>query len=377
MAQNTTTEKPKGQMPALSTGGKTLAIVPQSFAEIVQVAGAVIQAGMNPKSLDTTAKCTVAIMHGLELGLTPMAALQSIAVVNGNAAVYGDGMLALVRASGHLEDITEEVEWIKGDPVGATCRVKRKGEASWGTHTFTRDDAMKANLWKKAGPWTQYPQRMLAMRARAWALRDKFADVLRGLRSAEEMEDMLDVTEQGSAETPAEPRRGDYTATAGAASQQTGDARAGEPQTPPGTPPRDQAGGQGQAGGDDAPAGGDKAKGSPAQPDPEKPAKGAKSKKGATVTDVQDVQPENPHGFEKFTTRSAFYSFSDTFLQSSTTTPAMARQWEEFYRDAIAALAKSEHEAIRTEINDTLGLLTKKLAEEVAPPAEREPGEEG
>ena len=42
-------------------------------------------------------------------GFTPMAALQSIAVVNGMPTIYGDGMLALVRASGLLEDIIETI----------------------------------------------------------------------------------------------------------------------------------------------------------------------------------------------------------------------------------------------------------------------------
>jgi hypothetical protein len=369
MSDKNTTDKPKGQMPVLATGGRTLAIVPQSFSEIVQVAGAVIQAGMNPKSLDTTAKCTVAIMHGLELGLTPMAALQSIAVVNGNAAVYGDGMLALVRASGHLEDITEEVEWGKdGGPISATCKVKRKGEASWGTHVFTRDDAVKAGLWKKAGPWTLYPQRMLAMRARAWALRDKFADVLRGLHSAEEMEDLVDVTPQGSASTgAAEPQRQDY-----AAAVQT------KNETPASTPPRDQVAGQGQAGGDKAPAGGDQAKGSPARPAPKK----TPAKEKPPVTDVVDenekaAEEDNPHGFPPFLSPGQWYEFSDTFLQSKTTTPAMARAWEAFYRKKIAELAQSKNEAVRNEINDTLGLLTAKLREEQDAPREREPGEEG
>jgi hypothetical protein len=50
-------------------------------------------------------------------------------------------------------------------------------------------DAKAAGLWAKGGPWTQYPKRMLAMRARGFALRNAFADVLRGLVTAEEAGD--------------------------------------------------------------------------------------------------------------------------------------------------------------------------------------------
>lgn len=197
--------------PALVNGGRVAAIVPQDFESAYRLATVVVKSGMAPKSLDTVEKATVAIMHGLEVGFTPMAALQSIAVVNGMPTIYGDGMLALVRASGLLEDIIETIEDDKDGPTIAVCKVKRAGSASWTVQAFTRPQALKAGLWKKAGPWTQYPQRMMQMRARSWALRDAFADVLRGLTSAEEASDMVDVTSRGSATTaPPEPRRSDY-----------------------------------------------------------------------------------------------------------------------------------------------------------------------
>ena len=208
---------PPAPRPPLVGGGKIAAIVPQDFESAYRLATVVSKSGMAPKSLDSVEKCTVAIMHGLELGLTPMAALQSIAVVNGMPTVFGDGLLALVRASGLLEDLQETVESDAAGPTVAVCKVKRLGQASWVVQSFTRAEAQKASLWKKAGPWSQYPQRMMQMRARSWALRDAFADVLRGLHSAEEVADMADVTAAGSATTaPPEPRRSDYVHTGGA-----------------------------------------------------------------------------------------------------------------------------------------------------------------
>tara|TARA_R110002020_G_scaffold37892_1_gene114463 strand:- start:30 stop:494 length:465 start_codon:yes stop_codon:yes gene_type:complete len=50
--------------------------------------------------------------------------------------------------------------------------------------------AKKAKLWGKPGPWTQYPARMLQVRARAMALRDQFADVLSGIHIGEEVRDI-------------------------------------------------------------------------------------------------------------------------------------------------------------------------------------------
>jgi hypothetical protein len=185
------------RLPTLQAGGSVKAIVPQDFDGAWRIATAVTKAGMAPKGLDTPEKAMVAIMHGMEVGLTPMAALQSIAVVNGRPTIWGDGAIGLVRGSGKCEWIKERIDG-EGDAMVAVCEVKRKGEADAIKATFSVADAKKAALWGKAGPWQQYPKRMLVMRARAFALRDGFADVLRGLGIAEEVQDtpavMRDIT---------------------------------------------------------------------------------------------------------------------------------------------------------------------------------------
>ena len=74
----------------------------------------------------------------------------------------------------------------------ATCSAQRRGYPAPITSTFSVADAKAAGLWGKQGPWSQYPKRMLAMRARGFALRNAFADVLRGLVTAEEAQDYPD-----------------------------------------------------------------------------------------------------------------------------------------------------------------------------------------
>lgn len=176
------------RLPSMQSGGQVRAIVPQTFDEAWRIANAVCIAGMAPKGLDTPEKAMVAIMHGLEVGFTPMAALQSIAVVNGRPTIWGDGALGLCRASPKCEYVRERIEG-DGDNMVAICEVGRRGEQKPIVGRFSVDDAKKASLWGKQGPWQQYPKRMLAMRARAFALRDGFADVLRGLGIAEEVAD--------------------------------------------------------------------------------------------------------------------------------------------------------------------------------------------
>ncbi|MFO1151176.1 MAG: hypothetical protein U1E62_22595 [Alsobacter sp.] len=155
----------------------------------MRLAEAVVAAGMAPRGMTTPAACVVVILHGLEVGLTPLMALQRIALLEGRPTIWGDGALALVRASGLCRSIVETVEGDRPENWIASCTVWRKGEGEPVSRSFGVPDARRASLWGRPGPWTSYPRRMLQMRARAFALRDVFPDVLGGLYLREEFED--------------------------------------------------------------------------------------------------------------------------------------------------------------------------------------------
>ncbi|WP_372183195.1 hypothetical protein [Xanthomonas axonopodis] len=171
---------------------------PQTFEQALTFAGYLADSDMVPKDFKgKPGNCLIAMQWGAELGLKALQAIQNIAIINGRPALWGDSVLAIVRASPLCEYVTESDD---GDT--ATCRVKRRGEAEE-VRTFSMADAKTAGLLGKAGPWTQYPKRMRQMRARAFALRDVFTDVLRGMAIAEEIMDFQPIVaaagEQGRA----------------------------------------------------------------------------------------------------------------------------------------------------------------------------------
>jgi len=183
----------------VQAGGKLAAFVPSTLDEAWRLSAALAASGMTPKSYGNDQnKIMVGIMAGAEVGLTPFAALQSIAVIGNNPSVWGDGALALVQASGLLEDMEET-----DDGHTATCRLVRVGRATPIIRTFSMEDAKKAGLANKSGPWSQYPARMRQMRARAFALRDGFSDVLKGLRIVEEARDYVQFEGEAATSRPA------------------------------------------------------------------------------------------------------------------------------------------------------------------------------
>lgn len=179
------------------TAVATFDLSPKSLDQAMELAKFMSDSDLVPKDFKgKPGNCLIAIQWGLEIGLKPMQAMQNIAVINGRPALWGDALIALVRSSPICEYVVEE-----DDGAVAYCRVKRRGEPEQ-VRTFSVEDARIAGLVGKGGPWTQYPARMRQMRARAFALRDVFPDVLKGIPVAEEIMDIpreVDITPQRNA----------------------------------------------------------------------------------------------------------------------------------------------------------------------------------
>jgi hypothetical protein len=170
----------------ISTQTQPRGLALQSVTDAMKFSETVANSDFAPKDFrGKPASCMLAIQCGAEIGLAPLQSLQSIAVVNGRPSVYGDAALAVCKASAVCEYVIESIEG-EGDQMVATCTAQRRGYPQPTVVKFTVADAKKASLWGKSGPWTQYPRRMLQMRARGFALRDAFPDVLKGLVTAEE-----------------------------------------------------------------------------------------------------------------------------------------------------------------------------------------------
>jgi len=164
-------------------------LTPEQFID------ALIAAQVMPKGLDKP-KAMIAAQMGDELGMGLMASVQNIAVINGRPSIYGQGGVALVRGSGHLESMEEHYEgdW-PSDDFKAVCEMKRVNQGGIIRGEFSIGDAIRAGFLKRKpptdelisnkDPWKLYPKRMLQWRARWFAMNDGFADILKGVTFAE------------------------------------------------------------------------------------------------------------------------------------------------------------------------------------------------
>lgn len=199
---------PPKALAAFRAGGQVLAIIPQDIDQVWRIAGLAVMGNMAPKSLvegkefdEAQSACAIAIMAGAELGLTPLTALRSYAVVNGRPSLWGDGIKAVVRQSGRCEYIRAG-----GDMTKGWCEAKRSDTGEVMRREFTLDQARRANLTNKKGPWQEYPDMMMERRATFRCLNDLFADVLGGLADASDpLAEISDAPTTASAAAPARP----------------------------------------------------------------------------------------------------------------------------------------------------------------------------
>lgn len=186
-----------------------------------KICGQDLEARKNPENIKRAKEMSVnnifiACSYGGTLGLNPFQSLSGIAMVNGKPSLYGDTLLGLVRPL--CDDFNE---WFDEQTGTAYCVLLRRGSQHPVQSKFSFQDAQRAGLTNKKGPWSQYPQRMLQMRARGFAIRDAFPDVLSGIITREEAEDYpVSIPQNAAVSAPQLPQGQAYQPQSAAISQQ-------------------------------------------------------------------------------------------------------------------------------------------------------------
>jgi len=146
-----------------------------------------LQSRLAPPAFKTEQQLVIAWAKAAELGLTPMQAIEGMTIINGRVGIMGDLALAMVEGSGLLVRKSAVYEG-EGDELCCKLTLKRKGRAEE-TYTFSVKEAKEAGIFERSPVWRSYPKRMCYYRALGFGLRDEFADVLKGVKTVEELID--------------------------------------------------------------------------------------------------------------------------------------------------------------------------------------------
>jgi hypothetical protein len=172
---------------------------PRNFEEAMRLASVFASSGLLGVELRNDAAALLVMATGAELGISATAALRSIYVVKGKPMMSADLMVGLCL---RRRDVCEHFMCLESTEVQATYSTKRVGVAKAVTHTFTMTDAQKARLTGADGMYAKYPRTMLRHRAAAELARMVYPDLVLGLYSDAERDELeaIDVT-------PAKPQQ--------------------------------------------------------------------------------------------------------------------------------------------------------------------------
>jgi hypothetical protein len=152
--------------------------------EAYKVAISLVKTSFVPQTLrGKPEEAAAAILTGQEIGLSPMAALRSIDIIQGTPAMRAHALRGLVQSRGH------EV-WVEAaSPTGAVVKGRRKGEQQVQESRWDIERAKGLKLLDKPN-WKSQPQAMFVARATSELCRLVASDVLLGLPySIEELDD--------------------------------------------------------------------------------------------------------------------------------------------------------------------------------------------
>jgi hypothetical protein len=161
-----------------------LAIIPRTLVEVSNLAEILAKSTLLPKWLHgKVPDVVVQILAGQELGLSPMAAIRGIHLIEGKSVLAADTMVALVLRSG----LAEYFSCVEGSDQLVTYETKRKGSPVAQRGTWTVEDTKRAGLQMKDN-WRQFPRAMMKARAKAALARDVYPDVLAGCYDPDEIQ---------------------------------------------------------------------------------------------------------------------------------------------------------------------------------------------
>jgi hypothetical protein len=180
-------------------------LVPHHFYEKKPVAG--VANKFEPDFTKGKVPAVVAVLiQGYQLSLPPLTALQHVIPVNGLLSIKGDLAKSMIFRSGVLlkDSWVETFEGsIEDQNLIITITAERSDNGMKSTKTFSVAQAKRAGLWIDesktkgqdgwkylASAWWKYPERMIYYRALGFISRDLFSDVLQGLYTTEEANDI-------------------------------------------------------------------------------------------------------------------------------------------------------------------------------------------
>lgn len=162
-----------------------------TFKLAYQMAQGLAQSTLVPQAFQNNpSNCLIALEQSNRLGISPMAVMQNLYIVQGKPSFSSSFVIGLINASGKYDmELQFDEEEKDGKPYACTCWTTLDGRKVNGIK-ITMDMADKEGWSKKNGSkWVTMPQVMLRYRAASFFARMNCPELSIGLYTKEELDD--------------------------------------------------------------------------------------------------------------------------------------------------------------------------------------------
>jgi hypothetical protein len=182
----------KKQLKTTIVRHESVNLIPDA-SNIYKLSQSLLESGMF-RQYKSVPEIVTVVAYGKELGLPPVASLNTMCVINGRLSMEAKAMLAIAT---RRAKVTWEIEKLTEDEC--IMIFHREGWKKPLKVEFTRKDASNAGLLGKTS-WKNYPKEMLFARCASKGIRQIAPDAVLGLYAKEEMQD-TEYIEKGEEES--------------------------------------------------------------------------------------------------------------------------------------------------------------------------------
>lgn len=169
-------------------------IEPQTLAELKDLASNFAASGLFGNL--SPQQALVISLAGRDLGFSYTQALRAFSIIKGKPTLTADGMVAAALARG----VCEYFRPVEQTDERATWETRRVG-CEPTRYTFSMADAERAGL--VSDMYRRHPRRMLSARAKAYLARDVYPEILLGLVTEDEADEIASKPAPRTAQRPA------------------------------------------------------------------------------------------------------------------------------------------------------------------------------
>lgn len=192
-SQNSLASRESTSLSALGTSDFGIFLDKERFEQFYRVANLFAKSTIVPEHFrNNPSNCFIALQMAVRLKMEPMLVMQKSYNIAGKPAIESQIAISALNNSGLIKGrIRFDIDG-EGENISCTAKAIDKASGEELTYTLKLKDAKKIGKASSNPNWSAIPELMLRYRAASFLIRTNFPEVLMGVYTKDELDDIKD-----------------------------------------------------------------------------------------------------------------------------------------------------------------------------------------